>query len=98
MSEQAERARPKRRQEVAAEIRDKVAKVAEVMQGIVGEGWDEVLGEGAGEFFDKPWAEAILDGMVKGTITVGDPRLADGLQHLESAMRPCRHKQSKIYG
>jgi hypothetical protein len=95
MSEQAERARPKTRLDVAADIRSRVEKVAEVMQGILDEGWDEVLGKGAGEFFDKPWAEAILDGMVKGTITVGDPRLADGLQRLESAMRSVPLEQAK---
>jgi hypothetical protein len=95
MSEQAERARPKTRLDVAADIRSRVEKVAEVMQGILDEGWDEVLGKGAGEFFDKPWAEAILDGMVKGTITVGDPRLADGLQRLESAMRSGPLEQAK---
>jgi hypothetical protein len=95
MSEQAKRATPKTRREVAANIRGRVEKVAEVMQGILDEGWDEVLGQGAGEFFDRPWAEAILDGMVKGTITVGDPRLADGLQRLESAMRSVPLEQAK---
>ena len=95
MSEQAERARPKTRLEVAAEIRNKIDKVTEAMQGVPDEGWDEVLGEGAGTFFDKPWAEAILDGMVKGTITVGDPRLADELQRLESAMRSVPLEQAK---
>jgi hypothetical protein len=87
MSEQAERARPKTRLEWAKDIRGRVAKVAEVMRDVPDEAWDEVLGEGAGEFFDKYWAEAILKGMVEGTITVGDPRLADELQRLESAMR-----------
>jgi hypothetical protein len=95
MSEQAERARPKTRLDVAKDIRDRVAKVAEVMQGVPDESWDEVLGEGAGAFFDKYWAEAILDGMVKGTITVGDPRLADELWRLESATRSVRLEQAK---
>jgi hypothetical protein len=95
MSDQAQRARPKTRLEVAAEIRGSIAKVAEAMQGVPDEGWDEVLGEGVGAFFDKPWAEAILDGMVKGAITVGDPRLADELQRLESAMRSAPLEQTK---
>jgi hypothetical protein len=95
MSEQAKRARPKTRLDVAAKIRNRVEKVAEVMQGVPDEGWDEVLGAGAGEFFAKPWAEAILDGMVNGTITVGDPRLADELWRLESAMRSVPLEQAK---
>jgi hypothetical protein len=95
MSEPAERARPKTRQEVAAEIRDSIEKVAEAMDGVPDEAWDEVLGEGAGAFFDKTWGEAILRGMVKGTITVGDPRLADELQRLESAMQSVPLEQAK---
>src|SRR5438132_10239085 len=95
MNEQAERARPKTRLEWAKDIRGRVAKVAEVMRDVPDEAWDEVLGEGAGEFFDKYWAEAILKGMVEGTITVGDPRLADELQRLESAMRSVPLEQAK---
>ena len=95
MSEHAQRARPKTRLEVAAEIRDSIEAVAEAMDGVPDEAWDEVLGEGAGAFFDKGWGEAMLRGMVKGTITVGDPRLADGLQRLESAMRSVPLEQSK---
>jgi hypothetical protein len=54
-----------------------------------------VLGQGASAFFDKPWAEAILDGMVKGMITIGDPRLADELQRLETAIRSVPLEQAK---
>ena len=95
MTEPTEGRRNKTRLEVAVEIRDRVEKVADAMQGVPDEGWDEVLGEGAGAFFDKYWAEAILDGMVQGTITVGDPRLADELQHLESATRSVPLEQAK---
>ena len=95
MSEQAERARPKTRLEWAKNIRDRVERVAEAMEGVPDEAWDEVLGQGAGAFFDKPWAEAILDGMVKGTITVGDPRLADELWRLESSIRSVPLDQAK---
>jgi hypothetical protein len=94
MSEQAKSARPKTRREVATDIRSRVEKVSEAMEGVP-DPWDEVLGKGADEFFDKPWAEAILDGMVKGTITVGDPRLADELQRLESAVRSVPMEQAK---
>jgi hypothetical protein len=95
MSEHAQRARPKTRLEVAAEIRDSIEAVAEAMDGVPDEAWDEVLGAGAGAFFDKGWGEAMLRGMVKGTITVGDPRLADALQCLESAVRSIPLEQAK---
>ena len=67
--ELTERPTPERRetrQDVAREILEKINKLTEAMQGIPDEGWDEVLGKGAGEFFDEPWAEAILYGIVNG--------------------------------
>jgi len=83
MSEQADRTIPKTRLDVAWEIRSKIEKVTEVCKSILSEGWDEVFGPGMKECIDRPWAVAILDGMIKGTITVGDPRLADELWRLE---------------
>jgi hypothetical protein len=47
------------------------------MEAIPPEKWPELIGEDATEALNKNWADAILRGMKEGSITVGDPRLAD---------------------
>jgi len=95
MSEHAQRARPKTRQEVAAEILEKIDRLEEAMQVIPGGQWDEVLGQGIEELWNKAWAGSILRGMVQGTITVGDSRLADTLQRLEDTIRSVPDSQAE---
>jgi hypothetical protein len=79
-------ARPKTRQELAGDIYDKIERLQAALSYVPGEKWSELIGEEALQETGKGWVHAILDGMRSGTITVGDPRLADMLHKIEQSV------------
>ena len=65
------------RQEMLVDITERLNALELHLEAIPPQKWPELIGEDATEELNKHWADAILRGMAEGSITVGDPRLAD---------------------